>query len=279
MNDALPDDRLTDLLDELGPAEPPAGFAPRVMARIAAGDRAAGRLVPFNRGGMVMAKKVMLGLAAVAAIVFAVLIVRGFPMVDRGTEGTIGAAKKYQAQQLASGDVKTADPAVQEFLQSDTFDRIAKDPQARALLADASFAAHMRDQAFADAIREADVRATLRDPQLARIFGDAEARAELQTALHNQLAAGVRQASAEAALKNDARGTAIRQVLSREELRNGLSRQAIWNALADSNFRNAMTRADLAAALNSAAIVAALHDAGFLAAIRGGALQTALASR
>ena len=278
MNEMLPDDRLTQLLDELGPADPPAGFARRVMERIAA-DRHPGRLVPFRRGGMVMAKKIMVGLAAVAAIVLAIFLVRGFPAVDRGTEGTIGAAKKYQAEQLKAGDVQTADPAIQEFLQSDTFDRLAHDPQARALLSDANFAARMHDKAFADAIRDADVRTTLRDQQVARIMGDVEARTQLQTMLHNQLAAGVRPASAEAALKSDARGAALHQVMSREQLRNGLNRQAVWDALSDANFRSLMGRTDLAAALDSAAMVAALHDARFYAAMRGGALQNALAGR
>src|SRR5205085_9606636 len=95
MNDFREDERLTRLLDELGSAEPPAGFADQVMTRIVSGERPFGRLRFFNRGGIVMAKKVMLGLAAAAVVVFAVFIVRGgFPTVDRGTEGTIGAAKK-----------------------------------------------------------------------------------------------------------------------------------------------------------------------------------------
>ena len=73
----------------------------------------------------------MWGLAAAATITFAVFAMKGFPPAGYGTEGTIGAAKKYQAQQLADKDVVLGDAAVQEFLQSDTFDRLMKDPNAR----------------------------------------------------------------------------------------------------------------------------------------------------
>ena len=278
MKDMDSEDRVTRLLDELGPAEPPAGFSHDVMTRIATAGRTPGKVLPFGSGGMVMTKKAMLGLAAAAAIVFGVFAVRGFPTVDRGTEGTIGAAKKYQAPQMAASDVKTGDASVQEFLQSDTFDRLMKDPQARALLADASFREHMRNQAFADAMRDAAVRGALRNAQLARIFGDDEARAELARQLKSETRAAAEasdvRASARASLSADMRN-AIRDALSREDLRNSLRNQAVWDALSDAALRQNM-RADYAAALESAAMVSALHSNALSAAIRNGALESAL---
>jgi hypothetical protein len=52
----------------------------------------------------------------------------GLPPVDKGVEGTIGAAKRYQAQQISDKDVVLGDTSAQQFIQSDTFVRLLKDP-------------------------------------------------------------------------------------------------------------------------------------------------------
>ena len=59
-----------------------------------------------------MARKVMMGLAAAAAVVLGVFAVTGYPPIGRGTEGSIDAAKRYQSQQLAAKDVVLGDTAV-----------------------------------------------------------------------------------------------------------------------------------------------------------------------
>ena len=163
MSDHDPD-HITRLLDELGPAEPPADFTAGVMARLAnSRSSAKGRVVPFKKGKEItMIRKVMWGLAAVATITLGVFLVKGFPPVGGGTEGTIGAAKQYQAQQLADKDVVLGDAAVQEFLQSDTFDRLIKDPNARNLIADARMRTELQDKDFRERDRQR------RDPDGAR---------------------------------------------------------------------------------------------------------------
>ena len=83
-----------------------------------------------------MRTKVLWGLAAAAAIVLAVLAYTGFPPVEDGTEGAIGAAKRYQAGQIAASDVKLGDQSAQQFMQSDLFDRIMKDESMRKALSD-----------------------------------------------------------------------------------------------------------------------------------------------
>ena len=82
-----------------------------------------------------MAKKTMIGLAAAAAVVLVTFSITGYPPIGRGTEGTIGQANRYQAPQpqMSASDVKLGDTAVQEFLQSDVFDRLLKDENARKL--------------------------------------------------------------------------------------------------------------------------------------------------
>ena len=54
-------------------------------------------------------KRVLLAVAAVAVIAIGYIAVNGVPPVGPGTEGTVGAAKRYQAPQIAEGDVQVAD--------------------------------------------------------------------------------------------------------------------------------------------------------------------------
>src|SRR4051794_25620402 len=102
MSDRSVDEKIQGFLEELGPADPPATLVPAVMKRVAdvrwRGDRnpATGHSVlAFSNRGGAMTRKVVWALAAAAAIILAVFVVRGFPPAGTGTEGTIGAAKRY----------------------------------------------------------------------------------------------------------------------------------------------------------------------------------------
>lgn len=70
----------------------------------------------------------------VAIAVLAVAGVAGYAIVTgmyppkSGTEGAIGAATRYQSTQISEADVALTDAAVQAFLQSDTFHKIATNP-------------------------------------------------------------------------------------------------------------------------------------------------------
>ena len=131
MTDQDRDEQVIRMLDELGPADPPASLVRNVMARISldARHQVKGRVIPFKQGEMAMTRKAMWGVAAAAAILLGVFVIKGFPPVGHGTEGTVGAAKKYEAPQIAANDVVVGDASVQEFLQSEDFDRLAKDPE------------------------------------------------------------------------------------------------------------------------------------------------------
>ena len=89
-----PSDHVSALLDDLGPAEPPPDFKAAVMVRIA-DQRSASteRIVPFKKEGIAMTRKLMWGLAAAATVTLGVFVVKGFPPVGGGTEGTIGDRK------------------------------------------------------------------------------------------------------------------------------------------------------------------------------------------
>src|SRR6185503_11160265 len=114
-----------------------------------------------DRGGeKVMARKTMIGLAAAAAVVLVAFSITGYPPTGKGTEGTIGQANRYQAPQpqMSASDVKLGDTAVQEFLQSDTFDRLMKDENARKLLADEGVRRALADPALSRAMRDEALR-------------------------------------------------------------------------------------------------------------------------
>lgn len=68
--------------------------------------------------------KNMVILGAIVAVGVAFAAWKGLIPPKSGVEGTIGAANRYQEQQISDQDVKLSDPQVQAFLQSDLFHQI-----------------------------------------------------------------------------------------------------------------------------------------------------------
>ena len=281
MIDQNDDHRLTQILEDLGPADPPAGFTRQVMERISLekGQQViGGRIVPFHKGGIAMARKVMWGLAAAAAIVLAVYTITGFPPVERGTEGTIGAAQKYQAPQIGDKDVVLGDSTAQEFLQSEIFDRLLKDPQARSLFADSNVRAELAKADFRAEIQNANVRNALSSSQLIKVLNNSEARAELNAQLSANIAArAVNQARTD--VRAEASSAAMAELISNAAVWQALSRPAVSAALANREFQASLMQGNLAAAFNNAAFVASLNANGMSAALANGQLAVALANR
>ncbi len=283
------DQQLDAMLETLGGAEPPAGFANSVMNKVSQtqiGDThdtllAKSKVVGFSNGGfaMTVTKKAMWGLAAAAAIILAVFVARGgFPPVDR-TEGAIGAAKKYQAPQIAANDVTTGDASVQEFLQSEEFDRLLKDPEALSLMRDATVREMLANRAFADAIRDSDVRRELQSGLFNQIFGNAQARDVLRNAMNANIQANARDASINASLHNiqavDARN-ALTRAVSDAKLWQAISNPDLQRIMDNRNLRDTLARADVKVALNNATFLHALNRASFNMAINSPALGAAL---
>lgn len=294
------DQKMTTLLEVLGPEDPPDGFTQSVLTKISATcvesapAPTPARVIRFSNGGfaMTVTKKAMWGLAAAAAVILAVFVTRGFPPVDRGTEGAIGAAKKYQAPQLTDKDVITGDAAAQEFLQSETFDQLIKDPEAVALLSDAEFRNALHDQGFADAMRQSEIRANLRNGLLQRIFDDQAARAALEDALKVQMVskasdAAVRGVDVKASLSRlDARielrpsaRADLRTALEDASLVRSLQSDALRGALARAEVRSLLQRNNIAAALGNASFAKAVNARGFDAAARSSRFENALSNR
>jgi anti-sigma factor RsiW len=164
---------LARTLGDLDSVDAPAEIVPTVMARLqamngrdaathaTAGTEEGARVVRLpirnRKGGTVMARKAMLGLAAAAAIVLGILAYRGFPPV-KGTEATIGAAKRAQAPQMTQGSVVLGDADAQAFIQSDVFDRLVKDPSTRKLLGSADFRSFVADASMRGALASSEMR-------------------------------------------------------------------------------------------------------------------------
>jgi hypothetical protein len=101
---------------------------------------------PRMEESMSSRSKIVFGISTAAVIVLAGLWMTGVvPPVDDGADASIGAAKRYQAPQMGSQDVALGDTEAQAFMQSETFDRLLKDPDARKALASAEMRALFAD--------------------------------------------------------------------------------------------------------------------------------------
>ena len=275
-----PEHPVSRALEELGTVDPPARLVENVMMGISAnsGNRSAGRAVPFDRGGIAMIRKAMWGLAAAAAVVLVIYTVIGFPIANRGTEATIGAAQKYQTPQLAAGDVKVGDASVQEFLQSEAFDRLIKDPQARSILTDSRIHAQLTNKDFTNSIANAQTRQQLSSDNLHQFFGDSAAVAGLNLGIANGFSADAALArlAKDAALSVSTRGV-VNQVRVDAALVRMLDDNALLKAFSNDLFREFTRDASAMAALTSNVFVSAMQQQGFVNALQTGAIAQALA--
>jgi len=281
MIDEDTDRRLTQMLEDLGPADPPAGFVRQVMERISLEDRQQirGRIIPFHKGGVAMVRKAVLGLAAAAAVVLAVYTIKGFPPVDRGTEGTIGAAQKYQAPQIGDNDVVLGDAAAQEFLQSEAFDRLLKDPEARSLLADKSVQAQLKNVAFLKAARDPAVRDGLTSQALMKVLANHETRDEFTAQLKATLSQqAVSQASA-TSIRSAVARDAVAQLMMDLSMKQALANPGVRSALANPDFQSVLMKHDLAAGFLNVNVISALQARGIAAALANGGLSARLSDR
>ncbi len=267
---------LARLLDGLGPEEPPADLSAQVMAAVgnshahvelnrtlqASGPRhtLGERFSQLLDGGFGMGKKVMWGMVAAAFVALVVMKVAGYPPID-GAQGTVGAAKRYQADQIAPADVKVDDSA-QAFLQSDVFDQLMKDPDARQMLASPSFRSALAAPEFRHALANAE-------------FSKALASADFRFALAN---ADFSKALASADFRNALANSNFSKLQGNADFSKALANPDFAKALASPGFRLALANADFVKALASADFAKALASADFVRALASPGMAAALAS-
>ena len=275
---------LGEWLDTAGTATPPAGFVKTVMSRLRP------RVLEFKRpaaagayGGSEM-KKAMIGVAAAAAVAFVYFAINGFPTADN-SQGAIGAAKRYNSGQIASGDVQVGDTSVQQFIQSDTFARLIKDPNAVKLLSDARLRQSLASVAeltskggLHDALNDADFAGALARESLGQALSDSALNQALK---QPDLARELR----DAGLSGNLAGKDLSKELSGQFVAElSLKAPRLAGALKDSNFREAFNKYDLSSALKNAKMAEVPHQRGPAPGLRepglpGGVQQPVLRSR
>lgn len=225
---------LVETLNLLGPVDPPARVMRAVFDDVHHNAPEALYESPMTATGGLMRTKVLWGLAAAAGIVLAVLAYTGFPPESGGSEGAIGAAKRYQAGQIAASDVKLGDQAAQEFLQSDLFDKLMKDDSVRKALSDPAIRLALADPAISGALTNPAMRVALTNPDMRVARSD----------------------------------PGIRAALNDPAMRVALSDSALVKALHDPALALALASADLQRALRSNGLSAALKSPRFGEAMR-----------
>ena len=104
-----------------------------------------------------MARNRMMVFAALVVVAAGlVYFATGHRLPPQGAQGSIGAAQRYNDQQMGTGDVQLTDAEIQAFLQSDTFHKIATDPTFRAAVKSGDIAKLASSDAFRDLMKTND---------------------------------------------------------------------------------------------------------------------------
>ena len=273
--DPARDARVTDALASLGTVEPPAAYVGQVLWRIK-GQTTRGqgmRGTTRRRGkGLGMAKKILIGLAGIAAAGLLVAYINGgLPSSGAGTEGTIGAAQRYQAEQIKKSDVATGNAELQAFIQTEAFDALIHDKRAMDALA---------SPALQQALASPAVAAALASPALRQALGaPAGQQALAGPAIAQGLAApGVQQAVASPAVQAALSAQGVQAALTNADLAKILASPALAQAFASQAFQQALASPAFQQALASPSLAQALAAPGFQQALASPAFQSALAS-
>ena len=141
---------------------------------------------------MATSRKVLVGIAAAAVLAIGYFAVNGFPPVGPGAEGTVGAARRYQSEQMNAGDVTVQDDGVQALLQSDDFRHVVADKETRAILT---------SREFQRAVSDASVQAVLHQLATDKSFADSIRLAAADGAAQKLFADAARSAAAAAAAR------------------------------------------------------------------------------
>jgi hypothetical protein len=240
---------------------------------------------------MSTSKKVLLGIAAVAVVAIAYFAIKGTPPVGPGAEATVGAAKKYQSEQISGQDVVLQDTEVQQLLQSDAFRRAIADKETRALLASEAFQKAMSDAHVQALFAAMGSDRALADAMVAAIKGDAVQKLYAEASSNEATRAGLIQAFGTAAsgkALDQAHGKAASEAVSRaaseatsraaELLSSAMSSAVLARLASDANFQKALESKALLDLMGKGAFAGLISDRAILAGLRNDAFVRATAS-
>ena len=220
-------------------------------------------------------------------VVAAVALVIGFqnyPPQPKDSTGTIGAAQRYHEPQITGADVKVSQDELTTWLQSETFDRIVKDPEARRLFTNEAVMRTVTDEARnrIELAEEAQARIQIADDARVELAlaGDANARLQIADDARNKIQLA-EAASAKLELATDARAKLELAADARNKIELAEAARVVLAVAGDAQSkmqlaaeaRNKMelaaeARAKLELANNSAAKFSALDNGLIHAALR-----------
>jgi hypothetical protein len=256
---------LAEALRIEGSVAPPARLTRTVMDAVSNGRS---RHDSFNeRTEEPMNKKWIVGIAATVAAALGIYVAAGGSIPPRGTEGTIGAAKRYQGQQISASDVQLGDQALQSFLQSTTFDKLRRDPALRKsfikVVSSPAFAKVAGDASFASLTNNAAFLALATDAELRLLAVDAELRyLATDTSLeHLAVDADLKRVATDAALKELTNDANFKMLADDAELKHLANDAALKQLMIDADFMKLMQHANLVNLLQDAHLKLLLTDA------------------
>ena len=124
---------------------------------------------PNRRRSQMSNKKWILGAAAGVAVVVAFLAMRN-PNQGTNAQGTIGAANRYQSEQISGKDVALDNQQVANFIQSDTFRKLAANPAFREAAKSDAFGRVVASDALRDASAKYDLAKVLDNAHVADLL-------------------------------------------------------------------------------------------------------------
>ncbi len=230
-------------------------------------------------GGVIVAKKALWGIAGLAVIVvLAVVYFNGTRSVDQGAQGTIGAADRYRGAQPSSKDVVLDNAEVQAFLQSDSFDRLLKDKNVRALLGNAALCKALADPAVAKAFADPAIAKAFADPAVSKAFADpAVAKAFADPAVAKAFAdPAVAKAFADPAVAKAFADPAVAKAFADPAVAKAFADPAVAKAFADPAVAKAFADPAVAKAFADPAVAKAFADPAVAKAFADPAVAKAL---
>ncbi len=179
-----------------------------------------------------------------AAVLAAALYFSGVIPPKEDVTGAIGAAKKYQSEQITAEDVKLDENEVQEWMQSDEFDRLVNDPETKKIIKSKEFQQGLANDALLSAIRRVGLRSALQDAafsqNLSRAFQDEGFSQSLSRAFQDE---GFSQ-SLSRAFQDEGFSQSLSRAFQDEAFSQNLSRalqsEAFSQSLMDSGMRSSL---------------------------------------
>ena len=129
-----------------------------------------------NKQGIIGA---LVAVAVIGIVAIGYFSLNKAPAIPEDAAGAVGAADRYQSEQIAAEDVQIEQVELQAFLQTDEFDRLVNDPETRKLLASDAMQQAMSDASFSAALNDASFRDALADANFRQAMADANFQAEV----------------------------------------------------------------------------------------------------